>query len=267
MNNIIIGGVSSIIAITATAPLELYKIQSQNSYIKGSTIRNVFKKEGLVYLWKGNGVNCIRAFPQISLNFAGFQYFKTHNFLNIENETFKHFIAGGISGIISKACIYPLETVRTRLSLQMNYSHYSTIYDSLKKMPSRQLYGGLRMSLIGYGSFNALNFAFFNYYKNYLIGTLEYDPTIGKLLGGGLSSVSAATITYPTDLIRKRLQMQGFSSTVPKYTGIIDCIRKMSQKGGKKALYKGLIPTYMKLFPCFAIQFWCFEKGKQLIAI
>ena len=91
MNNIIIGGVSSIIAITA--PLELYKIQSQNSYIKGSTIRNVFKKEGLVYLWKGNGVNCIRAFPQISLNFAGFQYFKTHNFLNIENETFKHFIA------------------------------------------------------------------------------------------------------------------------------------------------------------------------------
>ena len=39
---------------------------------------------------------------------------------------------------------------------------------------------------------------------------------MGKLLRG---FIKAATITYTTDLIRKRLQTQGFSDTVPKYTG------------------------------------------------
>lgn len=265
MENLLIGGISSNIAITMTAPLELYKVQSQNRYMKESTMKNVFKKEGIKYLWKGNGVNCIRAFPQISINFACFEYLKKNNFSGIENETFKHFIAGGAAGIVSKTCVYPLETVRTRLSLQMNHSHYTSIYDALKKMPFRQLYGGLTMSLIGYGSFNALNFGFFNFYKNISKKYLQTESNINKLLCGGLSSVTAVTITYPSDLIRKRLQMQGFNENVPKYKGIIDCFTKMKQINGPKSLYKGLIPTYIKLFPCFAIQFWCFEKGKELI--
>ena len=42
--DLIIGGCAGVISRTCTAPLELYKIQSQNSYLKESNIRNVLKK-------------------------------------------------------------------------------------------------------------------------------------------------------------------------------------------------------------------------------
>lgn len=267
MNDLIIGGTAAVVSRTLTAPLELYKIQAQNRYLKDSTMRNVVKKEGFRYLWKGNGVNCMRAFPQFAINYALFQYSRDNIVNNVvKNDTIKNFLAGGLSGVCSMMCIYPLETVRTRLSLQMCNSHYTTPYNALKQIPIRQLYGGLSVSLLGFGPFSALNFSFFHFYKD-LFTNLDINSTSNKLLSGGLSGVSAVTLTYPTDLVRKRLQMQGFDASVPKYTGIIDCVRKLHSIGGYKELYRGLIPTYIRLFPCFAIQFWCLETGKQLTDI
>ena len=43
--DLLIGGIAGIISRTATAPLELYKIQQQNNYLKNSTIKNVLNKE------------------------------------------------------------------------------------------------------------------------------------------------------------------------------------------------------------------------------
>ena len=57
MDNLMIGGVAAVVSRTFTAPLELYKIQTQNRYLKDSTLRNVVKKEGLRYLWKGSYQN------------------------------------------------------------------------------------------------------------------------------------------------------------------------------------------------------------------
>ena len=64
------GGLSGIVSRTATAPIELYKIQRQNPYMPHSTLRDVLHKEGFLYLWKGNGTNCLRVFPQFGINYA-----------------------------------------------------------------------------------------------------------------------------------------------------------------------------------------------------
>ena len=120
------------------------------------------------------------------------------------------------------SCIYPLETLRTRFSLQMNKSHYKTISD-IRKVSFKELYGGLRMSIFGTGIYSACSFTSYYTFKN----LLEEDTNINKLLSGGLAGVSAITISYPTDLIRRRLQLQGFDAAIPKYNGIVDCIQKL----------------------------------------
>ena len=43
---------------------------------------------------------------------------------------------------------------------------------------------------------------------------------------GGLAGTIAVTLTYPTDLIRRKLQMVG-TPGYPEYSGIIDCARKI----------------------------------------
>ena len=264
IENLLIGGVAGIISRTATAPLELYKIQRQNDYLLHSNIRNVIKKEGFRYLWKGNLTNSLRIFPQFAINYAIYEQCKNNLFQNIRNNKIRNFYSGGIAGIGSMVMIYPLETIRTRLSLQMNKSHYANPLEVIRKLSLRQLYRGIGISTLGFGPFSAFNFMFFNLYSDYF--QKEVDHGTAKLLAGGFAGMSSITLTYPTDLLRRHFQMADFNPEVPKYNGILHGFQSIIQKKGITGLYQGLIPTYIRIFPCLAIQFWCLDKGKSILA-
>ena len=253
MEDIFAGGFSAIVSRTLTAPLELFKMQRQNSYMPFSTLQHVLKREGISYLWKGNGTNCIRAFPQFGITFAIFE--KTKRILPIENRALLNFTSGNIAGAAAIACIYPLETARSRLSLQSRHSHYSSLGDALKKMSVREMYGGVRMSMLGFGAYNAFGFMF--YYS--LMDSLQ-----NKVLAGALSGLFTTTCVYPTDLIRRRLQLQGFDAAVPSANGIIDCVQKIIHKESFKGLYRGMLASYLKVIPTTAIQFWVLETCRDL---
>ena len=253
MNDLLAGGCAGVISRSGVAPIELWKLQSQASYVPNASIRQVLKKEGLRYLWKGNLTNCIRIAPQTAINFATFGLAKKH--IKFENKDINNLICGALGGGLSMVSIYPLETVRSRLSLQTNKGHYNGILDCLRKMKVNEMYRGLGTSLIGITPYMALNFTFYHKLKE------EHNA----LLAGGLSAMAAVTITYPTDLIRKQLQLQGFDPTVPKYNGFLDCIRKIVNTQGIRGLYKGLIPCYVTIFPKFALQFWSYEFIKENI--
>ena len=108
LDTFFISSIASMISKTTSAPIELWRIQRQNSFIPHSSLRAVLKKEGLRYLWKGNGVNLAKGIPQYSLNYALFREFND----TIDNRL----ISGVISGSCSIGVIYPLETTRTFLS-------------------------------------------------------------------------------------------------------------------------------------------------------
>ncbi len=278
-NDLLIGGISGALSRTFTAPLELNKIQRQNKFMKNTNILSVLQKEGLRSLWKGNGTNVIRIFPQMSLNYSIFNYLQNNfnlqnlvrnyknkipflNNFNINQDHF-NFICGGISGSIAITAVYPLETIRTRLSLQTNKDHYKGIVDVIKKTKIKQLYGGLKMSLFGFSPYNAFNFMFYYKYKTFF-NQYNINSHLNYLFAGGLSGISAISITYPTDLIRRRLQLQGMNRFVPKYTGILDVVTKIYCKEGIGGFYRGLLPCYLKIFPSLAIQFYTIEILQNL---
>ena len=78
-----------------------------------------------------------------------------------------------------------------------------------------------------------------------------------------MAGITAISITYPTDLIRRRLQMQSFSPEVPRYSGILDSIQKILQSDGFFGFYRGLSISYIKTFPTLAIQFYTLETLKE----
>ena len=74
------GGVAGIVAKTLTAPIERVKLllqtEAENAKLKNKYggivdcfVRCV-KEEGILSLWRGNGVNVIRYFPTQALNFS-----------------------------------------------------------------------------------------------------------------------------------------------------------------------------------------------------
>ena len=263
--DLLVGGLSGVISRTSTAPLELYKIQRQNTFIPHSTIRDVLKKEGIRYLWKGNGTNCIRVFPQTAINYGVFEFCRQNIFNTIEDDRIKNFLAGSMGGSIAVTCTYPLETIRSRLSLQTCNSHYKGFLDACHNIPVTDMFRGLRMSILGFAPFTALSFSTYFTYKEYLEMHTQWNSDIIKMIGGGMAGTTAVSVTYPTDLIRRRLQLQNFDKSVPRYSGILDCIRKISNTEGIRGLYRGLVATYIKLFPTLGIQFLAMERLNQCL--
>ena len=68
------------------------KITLKNTEDCLNKIRSVIKKEGYRYLWKGNGVNLIKATPQYALTYSLFSVFTEkidkNNFLTL-NKPYK----------------------------------------------------------------------------------------------------------------------------------------------------------------------------------
>jgi len=263
--DMLIGGFAGINSRTITAPLELYKIQRQNAFMPHATLRAVIKKEGLRYLWKGNATNCMRVFPQTALNYSIFNFCKNNVFSDISNNALKNFCSGTMGGGVSTLCTYPLETIRSRLSLQTSKSHYKGFLHACKTIPFLDLYKGLRMSIMGFAPFSAIKFMLYFDYKDRLEKHTTLDTNMVNILGGGLAGITAITITYPTDLIRRRLQLQNFDTHVPRYTGILDCISKIYQTEGMRGWYRGLSASYIKLFPTIGIQFLTIEKLNEIL--
>ncbi len=260
--DMLIGGFAGIISRTTTAPLDLIKIQQQNKYLKNSTIQDVLKKEGIRFMWKGNLVNCTRVFPQMAISYAVYEKSKKVYYY-IQDKDLKNFICGGIGGFVATSITYPMETIRTRMSLQMNHSHYKNPLSVIKQLSLHDLYNGVGISMLGFTSFSALNFMFYKRYNELFVNN-NFSEQSSKFLSGGFAGISSLSITYPTDLLRRRFQMQNFNSDTPKYSNSIDAVKKIIRSEGIIGLYSGLPIAYFRIFPCLAIQFWCIENGKNL---
>ena len=260
------------ISRTCTAPFELLKIQQQNHFMKQSQWKQVLKQEGILGFWKGNFTNCIRIFPQSAINFA--VYKKCQSYIKKENSN-NAFICGTISGFVSMICIYPFENARTRLSLQMKHQYYTSLFDVFKKTKLLDLYRGLGVSLIGFPPYNAISFMTHSMLKQnkkviedlfqHTQSKTRHTPfqiqnDIYSFISGGISGCIAVSLTYPTDLIRRRFQIQNMCSSVPKYKNVFDCLKQIIHNEGIIGLYRGLGITYIKIFPTMAIQFYMFEK-------
>ena len=66
---------------------------------------------------------------------------------------------------------------------------------------------------------------------------------------GGLSGVCSKTLLLPLDLIKKRLQVQGFAGRSElQYTNVFHCASKIVQEEGVRAFYRGAIPSVVKVY-------------------
>ena len=80
-----------------------------------------------------------------------------------------------------------------------------------------------------------------------------------------MASIGALTISYPTDLIRRRLQLQNFDTNVPKYNGNIDAIKKIWKQERWIGFYRGLLPNYLKNFTQWSIHFYILQNFHSFI--
>ncbi|XP_031485988.1 mitochondrial adenine nucleotide transporter ADNT1 [Nymphaea colorata] len=306
--SLVAGGVAGGVSRTAVAPLERLKILLQvqnphnikyNGTIQG--LKYIWQTEGFRGLFKGNGTNCARIVPNSAVKFfsyeqasSGILWFYRQQSGNEDAQLTPvlRLGAGACAGIIAMSATYPMDMVRGRLTVQTDKSPYQyrgmfhALSTILREEGFRALYKGWLPSVIGVVPYVGLNFSVYESLKDWLIKTRPFglveDNELGvttRLACGAVAGTIGQTVAYPLDVIRRRMQMVGWShaasivtgdgrrTAAPEYNGMVDAFRKTVRNEGFGALYKGLVPNSVKVVPSIAIAFVTYEIVKDVLGV
>jgi len=264
-----LGGFSAAVSKTAVAPIERVKLllqtQDANSKITGDKkykgIGDVFvrvpKEEGVSAFWRGNLANVIRYFPTQALNFAFKDTYKKI-FCPYSPKTdfwkffFGNLASGGAAGATSLMVVYPLDFARTRLAADVGKGaadrQFTGLVDCLTKIQKsdgvKGLYQGFGVSVLGIIAYRACYFGGYDTLKRVLFNDGKTSILFKFAIAQAVTAVSGL-FSYPLDTVRRRLMMQSGRKDV-LYTGTIDCFRKIYQKEGGKAFFKGALSNILR---------------------
>ncbi|KAK8476460.1 hypothetical protein V6N11_027644 [Hibiscus sabdariffa] len=275
LRRLISGGIAGAVSRTCVAPLETIRTHLMVGSSGNSTtevFHNILQTEGWKGLFRGNLVNVIRVAPSKAIELFAFD---TVNKLLSPNpgEESKipipaSLVAGACAGVSSTLVTYPLELVKTRLTIEKNM--YDGILDAflkiLQKEGPAELYRGLAPSLIGVIPYAATNyFAYDTLRKVYRkISKEEKIGNIETLLIGSLAGAISSSATFPLEVARKHMQVGALHGR-QVYKNVVHALASILEQEGVRGLYKGLGPSCMKLVPAAGISFMCYEACKRIL--
>ncbi|CAJ0909025.1 7626_t:CDS:2, partial [Entrophospora sp. SA101] len=235
-----------------------------------ATLVKIWQEEGWIGMLRGNGTNVIRIVPYSAVQFAAYEKYKKVKDGKTELDATRRLLAGALAGITSVTCTYPLDIVRTRLSVQ---SASISGKKSNRKLPGiwstmKSIYrneGGVT-ALYRVAPYVALNFHSYEVLRKYFTPSDQKSPSVGnKLLSGALAGSFAQTITYPLDVLRRRMQVTGSESVEYNYKSTWDAIVQTISKESWRGFYKGMLPNYLKVAPAIGVSFVTYEACKDIM--
>ncbi|CAK7198424.1 hypothetical protein SEUCBS139899_001085 [Sporothrix eucalyptigena] len=253
-------------------------------------IVNLYRAGGLRTFFAGNGLNVVKIMPETAIKFGSYEAAK-RTFAALEGHgdpmhirPSSKFVAGGVAGMIAQFCVYPLDTLKFRLqceTVQGGPTGHALLVQTAKRMYATgglsAAYRGVTMGLIGMFPYSAIDMgtfelikATFMRYKARYYGIHEEDAAPGNVVTGIIGATSGAfgaTVVYPLNVLRTRLQTQGTVMHPPTYTGIWDVATRTVANEGVRGLYKGLTPNLLKVAPALSITWVVYENSKKALGL
>ncbi|KAI6681380.1 hypothetical protein NL676_035261 [Syzygium grande] len=264
LRRLISGAVAGAVSRTTVAPLETIRTHlmvGNSGHSTTEVFQNIMKTDGWKGLFRGNLVNVIRVAPSKAIEL--FAYDTVNKQLSP-----KPGIAGACAGISSTLCTYPLELLKTRLTIQRGV--YDGLFDAFLKIVREEgpaeLYRGLGPSVIGvipyaatnYFAYDSLRKVYRKVFKQEKIGNIE------TLLIGSAAGAISSSATFPLEVVRKHMQVGALSGR-KVYRDVIHAFMSILEQEGIGGLYRGLGPSCMKLVPAAGISFMCYEACKRIL--
>jgi solute carrier family 25 protein 42 len=257
--SLIVGGISGGIAKTAIAPLDRIKILFQVNPNKVFTFSSAYadasaisKNEGFRALWRGNGAMMVRVVPYAAIQYAAFDHLrqwtearKGNN--NPQLTSSERFILGSTAGAVSVALTYPLDLLRARYAVQTGSDAYRSLIHAYQMIVKNEgfnaLFRGMSITLFGIVPYAGLSFGTFETMKMMFLKREKKEKlsSFERLVSGAAAGFIAQTITYPIDVVRRRLQV----SNIPQSAWTV-AKNIYFKEGVLLGFYKGLSVNWIK---------------------
>jgi solute carrier family 25 carnitine/acylcarnitine transporter 20/29 len=99
--------------------------------------------------------------------------------------------------------------------------------------------------------------------EDVVVATKSSLQSLRALAAGGVGGVCAVVVGHPFDLVKVRMQ----TAERGVYSGAIDVVRKtIAREGLARGLYAGVSAPLVGVTPMFAVSFWGYDVGKQLVS-
>nr|XP_023481302.1 mitochondrial coenzyme A transporter SLC25A42 isoform X8 [Equus caballus] len=177
-------------------------------------------------------------------------------------------LSGALAGALAKTAVAPLD--RTKIIFQVSSKRFSAkeafrlLYFTYLNEGFLSLWRGNSATMVRVVPYAAIQFSAHEEYKR-VLGRYygfrgEALPPWPRLLAGALAGTTAASLTYPLDLVRARM------AVTPKemYSNIFHVFIRISREEGLTTLYHGFTPTVLGVIPYAGLSFFTYETLKSL---
>ncbi|KAM9441471.1 calcium-binding mitochondrial carrier protein SCaMC-2-B isoform 1-T1 [Clarias gariepinus] len=175
----------------------------------------------------------------------------------------RHLVAGGGAGAVSRTCTAPLD--RLKVLMQVHSSRVNTMCiasgfsQMIREGGLRSLWRGNGMNVLKIAPESAIKFMAYEQIKRLIGSNQETLGILERLVAGSLAGAIAQSSIYPMEVLKTRLAL----GKTGQYSGIMDSAKRIFQKEGLAAFYKGYIPNMLGIIPYAGIDLAVYETLKN----
>ncbi|XP_034659639.1 putative calcium-binding mitochondrial carrier F55A11.4 isoform X3 [Drosophila subobscura] len=174
----------------------------------------------------------------------------------------RHLVAGGIAGGVSRTCTAPLDRIKVYLQVQttrMGISECAQIM--LNEGGSRSMWRGNGINVLKIAPETALKFAAYEQMKRLIRGedASRQMSIVERFYAGAAAGGISQTIIYPMEVLKTRLALR----KTGQYAGIADAATKIYKHEGARSFYRGYVPNILGILPYAGIDLAVYETLKR----
>lgn len=293
------GGAAGAFTRAVAQPLDVLKIRFQlqlepiKDGSKYSSIlqacSSIVKEEGYSTLWSGHIPAQLLSISYGMIQFSVFEKIvELNQASDAQFESHRHWIifsSGSVAASVATVVSFPFDTVRTRLiAEQKTRKAYKGFMDAFSSMVTKEgpqaLFKGLTPTLGQIAPHAGIQFFVYKLFTDNILNKLSLfdrksstvkSTLAGNLIAGSIAGFIAKTAIYPFDLVKKRMQIQGFQQHRTGFgkqmycSGLLHCIKLTINDEGFLALYKGYGPSMLKCILVTALHFAVYDEIKHML--
>jgi solute carrier family 25 carnitine/acylcarnitine transporter 20/29 len=262
-------------------PFDIVKVRLQTTTQYSSAINaatTIYKNEGALAFYKGTLTPLIGIGACVSVQFGAFnaakRWFQTRN-NGAELSYSQYAAAGAFAGVSNSVLSGPIEHIRIRLQSQPHGAGrlYDGPGDCIRKLGAYNgvlsgVYRGQAVTIwreaFAYGAW----FTAFEYMMNSDAARNKANrkdiPAYKIALYGGLAGEVLWLSSYPFDVIKSKMQTDGFGAN-QRYSTMRDCFAKTWRAEGAGGFFKGIGPTLARAMPVSAGTFIVVEMTMRAL--
>ncbi|KAF8411667.1 hypothetical protein HHK36_004225 [Tetracentron sinense] len=170
--------------------------------------------------------------------------------------------AGGIAGAFTYVCLYPLDTIKTKLQTKGAAEIYSGTLDAIVKTFETKgilgFYSGVSAVMIGSTASSAVYFGTCEFGKSILSKFPQYPSVLIPPTAGAMGNIVSSAIMVPKELITQRMQAGAVGRSW-------EVLLRILEKDGVLGLYAGYSATLLRNLPAGVLSYSSFEYLKAAV--